>query len=154
MGQGSSTALSDVYAWIAAQQALNPPPPTPTQSLNKTYMSVVKYAYANPTKSEDYLSDIQSRFFNKECHFRWSWSEERPKTDISNLLSTVEMPATPGDAVEAYRKVVEAFVYNFDNCTDVLNDMKIRYFDPRFQCAFRNPASPQDYQKDLDPVFR
>jgi len=154
MGQGSSTALSELYAWIAAQQALNPPPPTPVQTINKTYMSVVKYAYAHPKDCDLFLSDIQKRFFNKNCQFRWSWSEERPKTDISNLLSTVAEPANAGEAVEAYRKTVSAFVNNFNDCTDVINDMKIRFFDQRFQCAFRNAASVQEYQNDLDAVFR
>ena len=146
MGAGVSQSLPDLTAFIKQTRA-NLPKPTIDQ-VNNSYAQVVKYAYANPQSCNMYLTDIQKRFFNTKCIFLWSWSEARPQTPISPIIDLVDTLSVPGDAIEAYRIVVENIT------SDILSDMQIRYFDPRYTCSFRSVANVSEYQTDFDPVFR
>lgn len=156
MGQGASTFSAPLQRWFQMQQAKRPiPPPEPTADdiINK-YLAVVKYAYNNPKNATIYLDDIQGRFFNKSCKFRWSWSEERPTTALSARLTTTEEAPNAGMATEYYRQVVEAISAKPERYENILNDIKIRYFDPSAVCNGRGITSAADYRKDLGPVFR
>jgi len=154
MGQGASQFAPDLVSWVKNQREKYPvPQPSPAEIRSK-YISVVLYAYSHVGESTYYLSDIQKRFFNKSCNFRFSWSEERPTTSLSNLLTTTDSPQSSRDAIEAYRLVVEAISKNSDQYQDIINDMKVRYFDPRYVCQFRLVSTPAEYGNDLDPVFR
>jgi hypothetical protein len=154
MGVGSSNMLPDLMAWIAMQNANKKIPPPSPNSIRRYYAQVVNYAYLNPTKSTIYLQDIQRRFFEKTCYFLWTWSEQKPSSSFDALLQTVDALETPGDAVEAYRKVVTAISQNPSEYKDILSDFQTRYFDPRYPCNPRQVSDPSVYLQDLGPVFR
>ena len=146
MGAGVSQALPDLTKWVE-QLPSSKPKPTLDQ-VNNSYARVVKYAYANPQNCDIYLADIQKRFFNTKCVFLWSWSEARPKTPFSQIIELVDTPSVSSDVIEAYRIVVE-------NITpDILSDMQIRYFDPRYTCNLRFVGNASEYKTHFDPVFR
>jgi len=146
MGAGVSQALPDLTKWVGERSSMAPKPTL--EEVNNSYAKVVKYAYANPQKCDIYLADIQKRFFNTNCIFLWSWSEARPKTPFSSIIQLVDVPSLPGEAIEAYRMVVE-------NITpDILSDMQIRYFDQRYTCNLRVVQNTSEYQTHFDPVFR
>ena len=154
MGQGASQFTPDLVSWVKKQREKYPVPQLSPAEIRTKSISVVLYAYSHVGEATHYLSDIQKRFFNTSCKFRFSWSEERPTTSLSNLLLTTEAPASSRDAVEAYRLVVEAISKNSGQYQDIINDMKVRYFDPRYVCQFRLVSTPGEYGNDLDPVFR
>ena len=146
MGAGVSQALPDLTKWVGQRSASMPKPTL--EEVNNSYAQVVKYTYANSQSCAIYLADIQKRFFNANCVFLWSWSEARPKTPFSPIIELANIPSTPGEAIEAYRIVVE-------NITpEILSDMQVRYFDPRYTCNLRVVSNASDYQTHFDPVFR
>lgn len=154
MGASASAFLPQLNQWVDKQRAKNPvPAPSYDDVINK-YLSVVNYAYANPQEAVIYLSDIQSRFFMTNCNFRWTWSEERPTTNLSALLTTIKQSPSGGDATESYRIVVEAIANNPSQYQIILDDIKLRYFDPRYVCNSRTISKPSDYRMNLGPVFR
>ena len=146
MGAGVSQSLPELTAFIKKTSSGSPKPTL--EEVNNSYAKVVKYAYSTPQSCAVYLADIQKRFFNTNCVFLWNWSEARPKTPFSQIIELVNTPSKPGEAIEAYRIVVE-------NITpDILSDMQIRYFDQRYTCNFRVVQNTSDYQTHFDPVFR
>lgn len=154
MGVGASSFLPTLNDWIKAQRIANPVPPPSIDDVKRNYIAVVKYAYSNIADSTTYLSDLQARFFNKTCEFRWTWSEDRPQTALSNLISIVETPSSGGAAVESYRIVVEAIAKDPATYKDILDDIKVRYFSTSVTCDPRKISKPEDYGLNFDPVFR
>ena len=154
MGAGASAFLPQLNEWIAKQRLANPLPPPSYDTVISKYLSVVAYAYANPQESVIFLSDLQSRFFMTNCNFRWTWSEERPTTSLSTLLASASKPATAGEAAESYRIVVGAIANNPEQYRAILDDIKIRYFNPAYVCNSRTISAPSDYGMNLGPVFR
>jgi len=154
MGAGASSFLPDLNQWVTAQRIANPVPPPSVDDIKRNYIAVVKYAYSKPAESVIYLGDIQARFFNKSCEFRWTWSEDRPQSPLNGLMSIVETPSSAGEAVESYRIVVEAIAKDPDTYKDILDDIKVRYFSTSAVCNPRNISKPADYGLNFDPVFR
>ena len=154
MGAGASTFLPQLNGWIANQRKANPVPAPSYDDVINNYLSVVNYAYANPKDSVIYLSDLQSRFFMTNCSFRWTWSEERPQSSLSARLPTAPLPSSAGAATESYRIIVEAIAKNHEQYQAILDDIKIRYFNPTYACNSRNIGSSADYGMNLGPVFR
>lgn len=154
MGAGASAFLPQLNTWITKQRLANPVPQPSYDAVVSNYLGVVNYAYANPQTAAIYLSDLQSRFFMTNCSFRWTWSEERPTTSLSTLLLTTPLSENAGAATESYRIVVEAIANNPEQYKAVLDDIKIRYFNPAYICNARSISSSSDYGMNLGPVFR
>ena len=154
MGANASALLPQLNSWIAKQRIANPLPQPSYDDVINNYLSVVNYAYANPQNAVIYLSDLQSRFFMTNCSFRWTWSEERPQTSLSARLMSAPQPANGLSATESYRVVVEAIAKNASQYQAILDDIKIRYFNPTYVCNSRNVGSSADYGMNLGPVFR
>jgi hypothetical protein len=154
MGAGASAFLPQLNEWIAKQRLVNPIPEPSYDDVINNYLSVVNYAYANPQDAVIYLSDLQSRFFMTNCSFRWTWSEERPQTSLSARLSSSTLSKNGGAATESYRIVVEAIANKPNQYQDILDDIKIRYFNPTYACNSRNVGNPSEYGMNLGPVFR
>ena len=154
MGAGASSFLPTLNDWVKKQRIANPVPPPSVDDVKRNYIAVVKYAYSKPADSVVYLGDIQARFFNKSCEFRWTWSEDRPDSPLNSLMSIVETPSSGGAAVESYRIVVEAIAKDPATYKDILDDIKLRYFSINAICNPRNIRTPADYGLNFDPVFR
>jgi hypothetical protein len=154
MGAGASSFLFPLNNWIKTQRIANPVPPPSIEDVKRNYIAVVKYAYSKPADSVIYLGDIQARFFNKTCEFRWTWSEDRPDSPLNGLMSIVETPSSSGEAVESYRIVVEAIAKDPVTYKDILDDIKLRYFSTSAKCDPRKISKPEDYGLNFDPVFR
>jgi hypothetical protein len=154
MGANASALLPQLNAWVAKQRLANPVPAPSYDEVIDNYLSVVNYAYANPQDAVIYLSDLQSRFFMTNCSFRWTWSEERPQSRLSARLMSAPLPKNGLAATESYRVVVEAIAKNPSQYQAILDDIKIRYFNPTYVCNSRNVGSPSDYGINLGPVFR
>ena len=148
MGNAQSVKDLPTFQQYAKQRSLQVAEPS-TETVLQDYFRCVGYAYANPKQSSLYLNDIKKRFFHAECVFRWSWSEERPETSISKTLSYIRTPDSADDANNAYKSVVQALLKKPQVYAQILDDMRIRYFDPNFSC---NYATPQN--QDFTPVFR
>lgn len=149
MGNAQSDSVDSVLSKI--QQRGGVPR---SDSIENEYVSVILYAYQKPKESSDFLNDIQKRFFTSQCKFRWSWSEERPQSEFSSLLSISRAASSASAANEAYKKVVEGISKNPQRYSSILNDLRIRYFDPQFNCSFRIVNSPNEYMNDFVHVFR
>lgn len=153
MGGGQSVPSLQDWVAQAQKQALSKsmaqvPKPTVT-NIPKDYVSVVLYAYGNPKGVIEYLKDIQTRYFSEGCKFRWSWSEERPDTALKPLLAVTPPVTNANDANDAYKRVVEAVQKEPEKYKSIVEDMRIRYFDPRFGCP-----NATTKQQDFRPVFR
>jgi hypothetical protein len=154
MGANASALLPQLNAWAAKQRLANPVPALSYDEVINNYLSVVNYAYANPQDAIIYLSDLQSRFFMTNCSFRWTWSEERPQSSLSARLASASQSANGISATESYRVVVEAIAKNPSQYQVILDDIKIRYFNPNYVCNSRNVGSASEYGMNLGPVFR
>jgi hypothetical protein len=150
MGNAQSDSLDSVFSKINKQGGL-----PSSDTIRNEYASLILYVYQKPRESSDFLNDVQKRFFTTKCKFRWSWPDEKPQSAFSSLLAISRASNSAVVANESYKKIVVAISKEPQKYNDILTDLRLRFFDPSFDCparVFNN--DPSMYMNDFAPVFR